>query len=59
MISKAYILIVSGFVAELGKVNRKVCLGVCVLVWSIAAMLGGLATRYWHLILTRLLTGIL
>ena len=43
----------------MGNINRKVCLSVCVIGWSVMTALGALSQEYWHLAITRILLGIL
>ena len=48
-----------GLASELKNLNRKVFLFGFILMWSVMTSLGGFATEYWHLAITRLLLGIL
>jgi len=50
---------VLGLTSELRKFHRKWVLVTCVVLWSLMTSLAGFATQYWHLVVTRVLLGVL
>lgn len=48
-----------GVLAGHPRVNRKIGLSVCLVLWSAMTLLAGLASAFWQLLLTRLGLGIL
>lgn len=55
----SFAVIVMGFVAEIGRINRPKVLALFVILWSVMTLLMGFTKKYWQLALLRMGLGVL
>lgn len=55
----AFSSLVMGFLASIPWLRRTFVLSLCVLMWSVMALLTGFVTQYWQIVLARFGLGIL